>query len=328
MSKATFWSGRTIRETFDKWWVKNPSTGCHQWTRSCANGYGQLNVGGRPMLAHRYSWERSNGPIPSNLHVLHRCDNRRCVNPDHLFLGTNLDNIRDMTLKGRGVGPSLHGESHPMVKLTWSKVQEIKRVYHAGGVSQRFLATQFGVSQTAIGRIVSGRGWRLPRRAATPVRQRRVTVAASFDLHWKEDEAFGCWVWQLALNDSGHGKVSHNGKKIGAHKFSYQRSVGPVPDGLVVRHFCDNPACVNPAHLCLGIQADNVRDMVARGRQRGASGERNSHAKITRLIAAEIRNRSRTEQPTQAQLADEYGLSPAQIGNIVRGESWRPCLAR
>ena len=84
------------------------TTACHQWTAYTLNGYGRFRVGAKMIRSHRVSYEIHRGPIPDGLHVLHECDNPTCVNPDHLWLGTNQDNIDDKMAKGRHV--SANGE--------------------------------------------------------------------------------------------------------------------------------------------------------------------------------------------------------------------------
>ena len=108
------------------------------------------------LLVHRISWELANGAIPDGLWVLHHCDNPPCVRPDHLFLGTNGDNIRDMLRKGR---QSRVGSRNPFAKLTEEQVAAILRA-HRDGESVRELAQRFGVKWTAIHNIVTRRTWR------------------------------------------------------------------------------------------------------------------------------------------------------------------------
>lgn len=104
--------------------------------------------------AHRCSWILHNGPIHDDLHVLHTCDVRNCVNPDHLFLGTNLDNKRDMVEKGR----QAKGERQASAKLTQQQVLEIRSLSEAGESYHR-IASYFGVSRVQISNIVHRRAW-------------------------------------------------------------------------------------------------------------------------------------------------------------------------
>lgn len=113
------------------------------------------------MGAHRLSWELHNGPIPPGLVVCHKCDNPPCVNPDHLFLGTQGDNLRDRDAKGKHnvrLHPELErGERNPNSRLSAVQISEIRRL--ASDNSQRGLGRMFGVSGTQIRRILSGEQW-------------------------------------------------------------------------------------------------------------------------------------------------------------------------
>ena len=100
----------TTEERFWSQVTKGP--GCWEWKGAVSDtGYGNLVDSGRPVSGHRYSWQLHVGPIPADLHVCHHCDNRRCVRPDHLFLGTRSDNMRDAVAKGRHFTPFRRGTS-------------------------------------------------------------------------------------------------------------------------------------------------------------------------------------------------------------------------
>lgn len=130
--------------------------GCWIWQAHVKEtGYGQFTVDNKPARAHRVSYELYVGVIPEGLDVLHRCDNRKCVNPDHLFLGTNDDNIQDKVRKGR----QLKGSKVIHSKLIESQVIEIKALHKAGNTA-RAIAKQYGVSERAIGKIVNGQSWK------------------------------------------------------------------------------------------------------------------------------------------------------------------------
>lgn len=129
---------------------------CWPWTASTtAVGYGQMTHRNRSITAHRFSWERTNGPIPQGLLVCHHCDNRKCVNPRHLFLGTHADNSQDMVRKGRGKIPNLRGEELPS-KLTDDRVREIRR----STLSNTELGKAFGVVPSTIAWVRSGTTWK------------------------------------------------------------------------------------------------------------------------------------------------------------------------
>lgn len=142
---------------FNAKWVRDETSGCHLWTASTTlSGYGQIKLPRqrRQIPAHRLSYLIHRGEIPDGLRVLHKCDNPLCVNPDHLFLGTQADNMADMVAKDR----HLSGERSPLARLTEDGVRTIRSLA-ASGVSQKEIARQFGISPMQIGRIVLGTRW-------------------------------------------------------------------------------------------------------------------------------------------------------------------------
>lgn len=140
---------KSILDRFNKKYTVDAS-GCWLWTAFRNNvGYGQINAGrrGEGMLkAHRVSFELHVGPIPEGLWVLHRCDVRHCVNPEHLFLGTAADNMRDMCEKGR----------HGRTKLTEADVRAIR----ADTRAQRTIAAAYGIRHGTVGNIKRRKAWR------------------------------------------------------------------------------------------------------------------------------------------------------------------------
>ena len=126
----------------------------------------------------------------------------------------------------------------------------------------------------------------------------------------------GCWLWQGSMWGK-YGRLYKGRKVILAHRYSYEAHVGPIPSGMVVRHTCDTPRCVNPAHLILGTLADNNRDAVERGRT--ARGESNGKTTITEAQAIEIKADTRTLH----EIAREYGVSHSTVWNIRKGITWK-----
>jgi hypothetical protein len=128
-------------------------TGCIEWTAARnASGYGVTWNGQKTVLAHRYSYQLSVGPIPDGMHILHRCDNPPCINPDHLFPGDDNDNVVDMIAKGR----NNIGQKNGSTKLTDEQVVAIR----SDARTQRVIAKEYGISQSQVSWIKSGRGWK------------------------------------------------------------------------------------------------------------------------------------------------------------------------
>lgn len=131
--------------------------------------------------------------------------------------------------------------------------------------------------------------------------------------------ADGCWPWTGAIS-SGYGSLKIDGVTHRAHKVAWEQRNGPVPAGLLLRHRCDNPPCINPNHMQLGTDADNAADKVAR--QRSARGERNAKAALTAMAILEIRASS---EP-RAVLAKRFDTTVYNISKILRGVTWRHLL--
>lgn len=137
-----------------------PNTGCWLWVGAANRGrYGVMRAETKSratVLAHRASWRIHFGEIPTAMFVCHRCDNPSCVNPSHLFLGTNADNMRDKQVKGRA--PS--GEAASNAKLTAAQVDHIRVILSTGVVTQQRIADAFGVSGSTIAYINTGHTWK------------------------------------------------------------------------------------------------------------------------------------------------------------------------
>lgn len=139
----------------------NDKTGCHEFQGSLNNGYGKVGFrlaegGYKSVPAHRLAYELAHGEVPKELQVCHTCDNRCCVNLEHLFLGTAKDNADDREAKGRGNQP--HGSRSPTAKLSETKVVEIRNLKGAGFKNEE-LAARFGVNKSTIKRVMSGEHW-------------------------------------------------------------------------------------------------------------------------------------------------------------------------
>lgn len=147
----------TERDETRFWSKVDRSRDCWGWTASVQpTGHGLFGLGGRAggmVLAHRVAWTLANGPIPEGMNVCHSCDNPPCVNPAHLWLGTQADNLADMRRKGRGyITPT--GESHPRARLTDDQVAHIRVSRERPGL----LAARYGISREYVWQL--RRGWR------------------------------------------------------------------------------------------------------------------------------------------------------------------------
>jgi len=148
----------------DRFWGKvTKMDGCWLWTGSTdGHGYGSIGKGGQrgPLLkAHRVSWEIHRGPVPDGMEVCHHCDNPPCTNPDHLFLGTQADNMADAARKGRTRNTPFRGEANGHAIFSEIDIRAIRQA-HATGVGVKALGRLYGTSHTNIGFIVRRETWR------------------------------------------------------------------------------------------------------------------------------------------------------------------------
>lgn len=146
---------------------------------------------------------------------------------------------------------------------------------------------------------------------------------------WKKIDQSGgpdaCWPWTGVKNNSGYGMIKIAGKLHRAHRVVFELEVAAIPDGKVLRHTCDNRICCNPAHLLVGTQADNIRDMMERGRHRPSyvsrnAGVLNAAAKLTDQEVEDLCNMYVPRIVTQAWLAGYFGISQSAVSLLLAGK--------
>jgi len=148
------------------------------------------------------------------------------------------------------------------------------------------------------------------------------TPAERLQLHSTRDERTGCLLWTgKTYRDLPYGRLGIDRRQHVAHRVAWEIANGPVPAGQIVRHRCDNPQCIEPAHLELGTQADNMQDMISR-RRFDRTGERNNSARLTWPVVRALRAAS-TAGASVKQLAAEYGVCKSQVRNIISGHHWK-----
>lgn len=149
---------KTLEERFEEKCIPVTESGCWLWLNSLtSSGYGKIYYEGKLWLAHRVSYLIYKGKIPKGNVVMHRCDNKLCVNPEHLLLGTHKDNTHDMMNKGRG---NLSGEFNSNNKLTKKDVLEIKDLLRCSLFNQGIVANFYNVTSGTISAINTGKIWK------------------------------------------------------------------------------------------------------------------------------------------------------------------------
>jgi len=306
--------------------------------------------------AHRFSLSLATQvPLDAALVVLHACDNPRCVNPAHLFLGTTQQNMQDRAAKGRAT--KKRNELRPEVQLSKSEEQSI--LADPRPFSQ--IAVDFGVDASRV-RAIKENLDRDPSFESTSrhfgVCQVKICESdAEFlglcGLHWSRTAEFGspvitskhvglfiglpaqdrfwmqveksesCWKWLGSKDKDGYGRFKGDVAGVTytkAHRYSHALHTGEIIQrGMVVMHTCDNPECSNPDHLIVGTPLANMQDKANKGRSNVSKGERSSRAKLTAEQAKSILEDSRP----YAEIAATYGVAATTVASIKQRVSWK-----
>jgi hypothetical protein len=329
--------------------------GCLVMKTTGPDGYGNTKLGGVLMASHRASYiiNKNDGkPIPSadddgnRLVVRHLCakQQRGCVLPDHLELGTHMVNTYEDKI---ATGTLLRGEDNPGCKITEDLARRIKHSRRDRGdpefMTQESRAKKFKASRATVIAIDGNVSWaHVPdrfgvvrsneeKRRKSRERRRlavknkfsrqdfvdagvkvRKNVVESGDDKGGEMPPGDCWIWQLATNPKGYGSASFKGRSILAHVLSIASRLQRLPTkNEMVRHRCNNPACVNPSHLRLGSARDNAVDIQLNGSSRSF---KMNPEKVRRVRASFCSN---------LELAKMFNVSPSVISDIRAFKSWR-----
>lgn len=261
-------------------------------------------------------WETIRGPITKGLCVCHKCDNPKCVNPDHLFLGTPRQNNKDRASKNRSAVNKTAKN-----KLSDDTIDLLKKDYQTG-IGSSDLARKYGVSRGTVLRYIGND-------------VRKKVEKEMPEIYGKDLQRFkdsitisdnDCWQWHGPLLNGrmkyGMFSLFNDGKQewFMAHRMAWRLQNGPIPNGLFVCHKCDNPGCVNPKHLFLGTHQENMKDRQQKERQ--AKGEKSGRTTLTQEDVDKIRKRYESGE-SGGSIAKEYPVTLSAIHAIVSGLSWR-----
>lgn len=205
---------------------------------------------------------------------------------------------------------AIHYRNYPAHRVCWA--------IHYGAWPERFIRHRNGIrSDNRIANLfqVEDEGYCKPSLGISQPEQ----FFSHFDDKIIPISESGCWVWTGTLTDTGYGEVKVSGIKSLAHRIAYTCAKGLIPEGMMVRHSCDIPCCVNPNHLSVGSQMDNMDDMKSRSRQ--SRGTHRPKAKLSDSDVVEIRRLIARGVP-QSSIASRFGVSQPRISKINTGKIW------
>ena len=144
-----------------------------------------------------------------------------------------------------------------------------------------------------------------------------------FEDKYTPEPTTGCWLWHASRDKCGYGtfgmRIDGKTKKFGAHRYAWTVFKGDIPEGISVLHKCDTPSCVNPDHLFIGTQLDNVRDQIAKGRYPSRAGTSNANSRLSREDVAEIRRRTSIGEDRRV-IAAAYGIYYRYVDRLAKRE--------
>lgn len=135
-----------------------------------------------------------------------------------------------------------------------------------------------------------------------------------------------CWIWPGVKSGHGYGIIKKGKRYIGAHRLIYEGVHGEIPEGMIVCHKCDNPPCINPRHLFMGTPADNMRDMINKGRQINLTGENHGMSKLTNKIVLDIIKRKNSGHSVR-KIARDLNIKQSTVMNVWCGTAWNHLTA-
>jgi len=237
----------------------NREGSCWIWTKSLNwDGYAHTKFGGISITVHRVSYLIHKGDIPTGMVVRHCCpggENRACVNPDHLVLGSKGENNRDTVSRGKGGRGGPKNESKAPLRIETASLASDAIIWELARKrrSPTTIAARIGLPREHVVTVIEAICDNQGRREASRLETR----------FWsKVNKTDNCWLWR-AMIIAGYGRLRVGRQLVGAHQISWRLHRGPIPDGLVVCHNCpggDTPHCVNPLHLFVASQTENLRD--------------------------------------------------------------------